>query len=609
MKPPAIGGIEFFPVAAREARVAVRRLFSYDFRSILAGLFVAVAFRRIFAPSGWDAGPALMQTLGLMAFLYAAVGGAVKTFDSLSREKREGTLGLLLLTDLKPFQILFGKLLSSSALTLFGLLAVLPILSLPLILGGVTFDQFVRLAVSLVVALFLSMAWGLYISAAVRNYIVALTGAGALVSVFAFAPMDLVRGLNPSVETFPIEILAGLFSPAMPFALAFSLKPDLLQFFWPSIFCNVILALAWIAAAVMVLPSRCHDAPGKSKFLEALRRWALAIRFGNARRRARVRTELFESNPLYWLATRDRVGSSGLMAVCLLALGCGQFFRAPQLGLFVASLAILFRMAHVSSNSISEDQKNGALELLLSTGLDVRKIVSGFNRAMLRRFRAPVALVLVWPWIFIVGDSDDLFRPLLVCSSLLLLATWLALLWVGPWFALRKSPIAATWTALAVVALPPWIIWLVSIYPGLFNPNFADIHEIGAVVCSVVGVIHCALVARWGHDILLRNFREAAADPFATIQFEPTLGMTTGFAGLTVVPIGKGDIQVVRWGRHARLLAIPREGHVFVAWGGAIRGNENPLDIELQSNAQIIARFATVPATEPAEYAADARAV
>jgi len=591
--PRAFGGMEFFPVAAREARVAARKIFSYDFRSLLAGVFVAVAFRRIFAPvPGGPTGPPLLDTLGLMAFLYATIAGAFKTFDSLAREKREGTLGLLLLTDLKPFQILFGKLLSSSALTVFGLLAFLPILSLPLILGGVTFDQFVRLAFSLVTALFLSMSWGLYISAAARNYVAALTGAAILVAVFAFAPLRLATSLNASLTTFPLDLATCLFSPTLPFVLAFTVDPDLVQFFWPAVACNLILTAGWISTAVMILPSRCHDAPGKNKWLEIISRRLHEFRFGNPQERARIRKRLLRTNPLFWLASRERIGSLGLIATCVIALLAGEFFKVPQLGLFLASIAILFRMAHVSAHSISEDQKNGALELLLSTSLPAEEIVYGLNRAMLRRFIAPVALVLIWPWFFIVPKADALFTTLLVCSSMLLLATWVTLSWVGPWFALRKSPTAATWTALSVVALPPWLIWCVSIFPGLFDPQFTDIHSIGAVVCSIVGVFHCVLVTRWARDILRNNFREAAADPFATIQFEPLLKALITEADLTVVPIGEGNVRVSRFGTSARVVAIPKAGHVFVGWGGHQHGMENPLCIELQGRAHIIARFA-----------------
>jgi hypothetical protein len=280
--------------------------------------------------------------------------------------------------------------------------------------------------------------------------------------------------------------------------------------------------------------------------------------------------------------------------ICLTLLIAGQFFQVPQLGLFVSSLAILFQMAHASSNSISEDQKNGALELLLSTTLRVDQIVDGLNSAMLRRFRAPVASVLIWPWVFIVPTADRMFVTLLVCSSILLLATWLALSWVGPWFALRKKPSAAAWTALAVVVLPPWLIWIVSIYRGLFNASYNDLHSIGAVVCSIVGVFHCVLLTRWGRDILCKNFRQAAADPFATVQFEPLLGTFGGEATLRIARIGNGSVHVARWRRTARLTAYPGEGYVFVAWDGNVRGNDNPLHLDLQGPAQIIARFARV---------------
>src|SRR6185436_1694525 len=130
-----------------------------------------------------------------------------------------------------------------------------------------------------------------------------------------------------------------------------------------------------------------------------------------------------------------------------------------------------------------------------------------------------------------------LMTMFVLCSSVLLIATWEALSWVGPWFALRRKPTAAAWTALAVVVLPPWLIWIASIFPGLFDPAYADIQSIAAVVCCFVGVFHCVLVTRWARQILTENFREAAADPFATIQFEPTFKAFLGDAGLTIVPV------------------------------------------------------------------------
>jgi ABC-type transport system involved in multi-copper enzyme maturation permease subunit len=592
--PPTFAG-DFLPVASREARLASRKILSYDIRSIIAGIFALIAFRRIFAPNVDAAGPPLLLTLGLMGFIYAVGAGVFKTFDALSREKREGTLGLLLLTDLKPFQILFGKLLAASAMTVFGLLAFLPILSTPMIIGGIMFEQVIRLGLSLVTALLLAMSWGLYVSATARNYLTALAGAVTLVLIFALLPFDVASHLNPSSKTFALETLVCLFTPTLPFQLAFTVNPELTQFFWPSIFCNLGLAFAWISAAVLILPHRCHEAPSKNKLLEKIRQFLHDLRFGSTSHRAKIRRRVLQSNPLFWLSNRDRVASLGLTTACILILVTAQFFEVSQLGLFIASLAILFRMAHASSHSISEDQKNGALELLLSTTLSVEQILNGLNAAMLRRFRLPVAVVILWPWFVIVPGASSLFTKLLVCSSILLIATWVALSWVGPWFALRRKPTAAAWTALAVVVLPPWLIWLVSIFPGLFDARYTDIHSIGAIVCCCVGVFHCVLVTRWAYGILTQNFREAAADPFATIQFEPTFHAFLTETDITVVPVGRGDVRVFRFGRSARLVAIPADNHVFVAWGGNIRGNENPLLLDLQGNAYVIARFASLP--------------
>ena len=59
------------------------------------------------------------------------------TADCISRERREGTLGLLFLTPLTVLDVIAGKAAIHvlRALTLF--LAALPVLVLPLVLGGV----------------------------------------------------------------------------------------------------------------------------------------------------------------------------------------------------------------------------------------------------------------------------------------------------------------------------------------------------------------------------------------------------------------------------------------------------------------------------------------
>lgn len=65
------------------------------------------------------------------------------TADSLSRERREGTLGFLFLTDLQGY-VVAGKLAGLALIPLHGLLATFPIAALTLCLGGVTAGEFWR---------------------------------------------------------------------------------------------------------------------------------------------------------------------------------------------------------------------------------------------------------------------------------------------------------------------------------------------------------------------------------------------------------------------------------------------------------------------------------
>ena len=67
----------------------------------------------------------------------------------MSEEKREGTLGLLFLTDLRGFDVVLGKLVACSLRGAYGLVAALPVIGLALLMGGVTGFELWRLALVL----------------------------------------------------------------------------------------------------------------------------------------------------------------------------------------------------------------------------------------------------------------------------------------------------------------------------------------------------------------------------------------------------------------------------------------------------------------------------
>ena len=125
----------FLPIVERELRVAARRRSTYFGR--FAGALIAMAV------GGWllmvtyrqpsnQIGQALFIALSVMLFIYSIAAGARITADCLSEEKREGTLGLLFLTDLKGYDIVSGKLVANSLNTFYGLLAAFPVLAISL---------------------------------------------------------------------------------------------------------------------------------------------------------------------------------------------------------------------------------------------------------------------------------------------------------------------------------------------------------------------------------------------------------------------------------------------------------------------------------------------
>src|SRR5438552_6414070 len=135
------------------------------------------------------------------AVLYCLLSGVRATADCLSEEKREGTLGLLFLTDLKGYDVVLGKLAATSLNAFYGVMAVVPMLAVPLLIGGVTPGEFGRMAIVAINTLFFSLSIGICISALSRSargaigltflvillFAALLPAAGALIAFFSKA--------------------------------------------------------------------------------------------------------------------------------------------------------------------------------------------------------------------------------------------------------------------------------------------------------------------------------------------------------------------------------------------------------------------------------------
>ena len=286
----------FLPIVDRELRVAARLTGTYKKRALAAALVAVVAMAMMLfgnlTSSRVRVGGAMFGTLSYMLLAFCLLEGARKTADCLSEERREGTLGLLFLTDLKGYDIILGKLAATSLTSIYGLLAMLPILALSLLLGGVTQGEFWRRALALTNLLFFSLSAGIWVSARSRSERRALVGTLWVMALFLIVPpltrVIVLSHLNPAYPFFhsPEAVYRGT-----------------AHGYWQSLlFTQLIswLLLAWASFSV----SRRQTDEVLTVRQSRWREWWQRFEFGDAEKRAQLRSKLLDINPAFWLAGR-----------------------------------------------------------------------------------------------------------------------------------------------------------------------------------------------------------------------------------------------------------------------------------------------------------------
>jgi ABC-type transport system involved in multi-copper enzyme maturation permease subunit len=104
------------------------------------------------------------------AFVLCCCAGFLAV-EGISRERREGTLGLLFLTRVGAFDVLLGSFGAVGITCVCALIAFLPVLMLPVLIGGVTGGEAARTVLVLFDTLFLSLAVGLWAAARGRGWL------------------------------------------------------------------------------------------------------------------------------------------------------------------------------------------------------------------------------------------------------------------------------------------------------------------------------------------------------------------------------------------------------------------------------------------------------
>ncbi len=452
----------FLPIVDRELRVAARLSATYRNRTLVAGavalIALAILFFGSFGNSLRSLGASMFQILSVLTLLFCVFEGARKTADCLSEEKREGTLGLLFLTDLKGYDIVLGKLVGMSLSSFYGLFSILPVLALPLLLGGVLAGEYWRMMLALLNVLFFSLCAGMLISTVSREEQKAMGGA-LLLSALICGPPLIWGPLRP-------------LSPVFAFYTAFDANYPL-GGYWMSLGMGQLLGWAMLVAACFIVPRVWLEGEVKIESGRWWRPWQ-AWRPRNPARRAQVRTQTLARNPVLWLAAHQAGTGSPMYAFALAALlGPVGFFFAPDPfmpfyfgGCYVLNFIIKAWIASQACRFNARARRNGNLEMMLVSPLTSDQITAGQIQALVRVFLPAVSVTLGVELLGLFlgltlsttyANPDVAGAVVYIFLYLLLFGCDIAaVMWAGMWFGLsaKKESQAITKTVAYVLVAP-----------------------------------------------------------------------------------------------------------------------------------------------------------
>ncbi len=468
----------FLPIVGRELRVASRRPGTYSLRTgvafgaILLGVCLFLAGTLSVPVS---LGKHLFWTLAGLAMLYCLLAGRFATADSLSEEKREGTLGLLFLTDLTGYDVVLGKLAATSITGFYCLLAVMPVMALPLLVGGVTSAEFWRVFLVLVNTCLFSLAIGIFGSTICRDRRSAMAVNLLLLLTFVAGLPSLGGALYYFAPAHPLNWAFLFTCPIYSFALCndafYLLRGDE---FWITV--ALVHGLTWllILLACQIAPRSWQDRPARARSTKGrwLEFWE-ACSYGDRARRPAHRRRLLDVNAFHWLASRARLKAHhvwvflGFMALWWLVVSWINGDVSAQEPVAFTTALILnstlkIWIAIESGQRLAEDRKIGALELLLCTNLRVADLIHGQWLALRRQFLRPLLVVTALELVFMLFLWNQFHAAqtleVWLTGIFMLLADALALGWVGMSAALiARSHNNATLVTMLRVLILPWL--------------------------------------------------------------------------------------------------------------------------------------------------------
>ena len=494
----------FPPVIVRELREESHRPATVRIRAgaAAASLFVLTmlwALEGVDEGDGDDAFGALNVVFCVSVWLMVPF----MTADCISREKREGTLGLLFLTPLTPTQIIFGKTVCH-ALRAFGLLlAVLPPMLICFMLGGIGWQIAAIALVMNSACIIMALSAGFLASSYCQRWnraVVATTLVGlTFLLLYSWNLNAAMEWHSPRKVRWDFgNLIENLFKMGFGGNRAWSRLPgrgiggvQIIRI-CAQCFC---FALALSAAALWLArrqigKTRCAEPPSRRQ--KAIQRTFWKPRYARGLFRRRMNRKL-DRNPIGWLQ-RYSTGSrlvSGSWALGIIALESWIFshhiYDVPDWSIMLA-LLMLVSFVFVAAGSFTAERQSGALELILVTPLSVGQIIRGRLLGILGQLALPAALLIGSYFFFRTFHLNSYWhssQPLIrnpVPVFIYFLFPWgmVTLSVIGLFFSLRqKGFLSALLATLAIGAfLPLAALGLYEAMMWKLRFHFLRIHEL-----------------------------------------------------------------------------------------------------------------------------------
>ncbi len=503
------------PVIGRELRASARHPFTYYLRTLGAGaLLLAAVFFGL--ENGFESsiGSKLFGYLHFTLFYAIWILVPLLAADCISRERREGTLGLLFMTGLRGPDIVVAKSIAHGlrALTLW--VAVAPVLAIPFLLGGVSWQEaMLSLAINSS-----AMCWAL--AAGVLGSAWSKTWGRAVLRAAIFALFFLLLMAGVTGEGLGAILRAGRGSFwGSPMAAFFEIEPskwdylfligfgfitNLSHEFGAYIFRTVTNGqLAWLVAVIFTISLLgllmvirlagaktrriWQEQPPSHQQIWLQQTFCTPVVWISFFRRWMKRK--LEANPIGWLEQRTwsgRLITWGWLAVIVslysVVLSDPNFFQRTSVPQNVMAWTLVLSMAISTAGSFRRERESGVLELLLVSPVGERTIISGRLRGLWAQFLPAFGLLLV-VWFYLASIS--LTRGAAAGPIVFYAATFFSLPVIGLYFSLRSrafmTALLATLTAcfvLPIVVQAILILWWVLCMPN-GNGSSGSIELIG----------------------------------------------------------------------------------------------------------------------------------